>query len=482
LKLSMWIINDWLRKHDPVAMIKDGELNIEKAGLFPNETLDDDSTVYIGRLDDFSNICDQIIISNRRDIICIHNCELEEILNEVNNAFYYYNSWELKLFSESQKDNPEQRIIDACEEMFGPMVLLDMELKLIAMSKNYPKGTVNEFWDSFLENGSLLLEQMKVVRSFWGLQHYTERFHCRVKQNNIAPDYTYNTIISYVNEENKLLGQLVIFSQTPPAKSECQLARTVEKAFSYIKNKKSSIGDNEYISVIFSNLLKNSDVNHHYEETLFLLSSWERQDKITIAVFQNLFNDKTLPGYLSKIKILLPACIITASDQTVTCCINETQTHNIADQVNKIVDSLSLRCGISNTYTGLQNIYIQGRQASDALKCGRGKSVSYFSEFSFKILLRNLDDKLYRSFCIHPALDTLRTYDKNHNTQLFETLRVFLQCERGYLAASKVLGFHRNTIIDRIQKIQDILCLDLNSSDEREYLLLSYRLSDDLNE
>jgi hypothetical protein len=479
----MWIINSWLKQYNPTAMIHDGMRNIEKMCVLLDEASDTESTLYVSKIENLPCNTEShlIIIIHRNDIIYISNAKLEDILVEVSNAFCYYSNCETELLIEAQKDTPEQRIVNACGKVFGPIYLVDMTLNKIAMSSNYPTGTVNELWDTFMESGAPSLEQMKSFRNYWVMQHSKEHFHCKVIYEDQVSSYNFGILISYADNEGNLIGQMMITSQTEPTAAETQLAETVELALSCIVNKKNSFGNEEIVHGILLELLSNSKHNQQLADSLLLLNFWKKQDNITIIMFECNDNKNLLKTFAKRIKRLLSKSIVTVFEQSVVCCVNESLAHDNQRSIFKIADSLGMTCGVSNTYSGLDTVYIQGRQAHDALRYTRNKKdqIVYFSEYSFRILLENLGDVHYRTYCAHPALKDLMTYDEKHNTRLYATLRVFLQCERSYLDASKVMSLHRNTIISRIQKIQDTVDLDLNSAEEREYLQLSYRLLDE---
>lgn len=57
----------------------------------------------------------------------------------------------------------------------------------------------------------------------------------------------------------------------------------------------------------------------------------------------------------------------------------------------------------------------------------------------------------------HSQLDNLIEYDKKYHSNFIDTLKVFLDCFNNISKASKILVVHRNTLLYRISKIEDIL-------------------------
>lgn len=74
---------------------------------------------------------------------------------------------------------------------------------------------------------------------------------------------------------------------------------------------------------------------------------------------------------------------------------------------------------------------------------------------------------------INKEIMKLKEYDKKNDEELLETLYVYLACERSYVKTSELLNLHRNTIVYRINKIEGIINLDLDSIHGRLQILLS---------
>lgn len=74
----------------------------------------------------------------------------------------------------------------------------------------------------------------------------------------------------------------------------------------------------------------------------------------------------------------------------------------------------------------------------------------------------------------HPGLVLLKNYDKRFGSHLYETFFVYLKNERRVSRAMKELDIPRSTLQNRLNRIYDILDIDLEQPEERLYLLLSY--------
>ena len=71
---------------------------------------------------------------------------------------------------------------------------------------------------------------------------------------------------------------------------------------------------------------------------------------------------------------------------------------------------------------------------------------------------------------IHPAIETLRVYDRQNGTEYLKTLNVYITSMCRHSATIKKLHIHRNTLLYRLKKIEELTGNSLE--DERFCALL----------
>ena len=67
-------------------------------------------------------------------------------------------------------------------------------------------------------------------------------------------------------------------------------------------------------------------------------------------------------------------------------------------------------------------------------------------------------------------------FDRLHNTNDAELLYRYLTCERRAVQAAEALHVHRNTLMYRIERMQERFAIDLDDAVVRRNLLLAYSL------
>ena len=81
----------------------------------------------------------------------------------------------------------------------------------------------------------------------------------------------------------------------------------------------------------------------------------------------------------------------------------------------------------------------------------------------YRLLLKIEDREEIRQF-YHYNLDPLLSYDAKNNTALTDTLRAFLLANGNLAKTAQNLFIHRNTLVYRINQIQELLDKDIESA------------------
>ena len=77
---------------------------------------------------------------------------------------------------------------------------------------------------------------------------------------------------------------------------------------------------------------------------------------------------------------------------------------------------------------------------------------------------------------LHPALDIIEQYDRENQTDLLRTLKVYLENDCNAQKCGRLLFLHRNSLVYRVHRIQEITGCDLSDPVERSFLRISFLL------
>lgn len=151
------------------------------------------------------------------------------------------------------------------------------------------------------------------------------------------------------------------------------------------------------------------------------------------------------------------------------------------EKVELICDAQQLYAGISNQFSDILELYSYYQQALRAIEIGTLHNEmpqlyrydNYYMHHMLGLFTQRESAKTFS----HPAMQKLLSYDAEHDTVLAMTLAEWLRCERNASVAAEKLKVHRNTLINRLRKVDQVVDLNYEDAALRQYLILSYDLS-----
>jgi sugar diacid utilization regulator len=130
-----------------------------------------------------------------------------------------------------------------------------------------------------------------------------------------------------------------------------------------------------------------------------------------------------------------------------------------------------ISAGIGRPYSDLSKLQTSYREAEHSLRVGaavRGSSsTTAFDELgAYRLLFHLRDQPELRAFC-EETLGSLERYDDEHSTNLVETLRTFLDLQGNLSQTARALHLHRNGLLYRLSRIENIAGCDLSNASQR---------------
>jgi purine catabolism regulator len=139
-----------------------------------------------------------------------------------------------------------------------------------------------------------------------------------------------------------------------------------------------------------------------------------------------------------------------------------------------------LSVGVGRLASGPEELAQRYQEARQALMIGRrifdGRPVTYFGELGIYRLLFHLyayDD--VRAF-YDEVLGPLIAYDRRTENELVQTLEVYFACNGNLSEAARRLHLHRNSLLYRLERIQEILHANLEDADTRLSLQVALKM------
>ena len=113
---------------------------------------------------------------------------------------------------------------------------------------------------------------------------------------------------------------------------------------------------------------------------------------------------------------------------------------------------------------------------SDLVSGSRESARSYSASDALDALVETIRHSASIDGMLHPALDVIERYDRDNQTDLLNTLKVYLENDCNAQRCGRLLFLHRNSLVYRVHRIQEISGCNLSDPAERAYLRISLLL------
>ena len=407
--------------------------------------------------------------------------------NELEEIFQDYRRMELRIQERLIAGAPPEELAALCEQYLGnPIILMDNSFSLLLR----PRRTNPLDWEPGRypqQTPSLSAEMVSQIRM-------SREFRTRWERQGLfylsSDTLDCGALFLQVQEEGATLYLAVLEMDQPITAPDRQLL------------------------LFFSQYLCRSLVIHRFSraETLFFLQFLTRllrNEKIELPEFNrqlqsqqwkidhhyvcfvtepDLWDPKNSQAFsLSRmIERRFPGCCAFTYEERIVCILNLTQVgmerEVFLNSLSQFIRDQVLRVGVSygfRDFVSLPNYYHQALAALDLGKELSPDEWSYrFEKYVMSYFLRYGTSRMEGKYLCHPDLMTLRDYDRENHTQLLKTLYCYLACGLNATAAAEALYIHRNTLYQRLGKIEALITSNLNNPETRLYLQISYQIGD----
>lgn len=480
MKLSLWMIYDYLKKYQPAAYITDGRQELRMVRILSGQLQPGCSTLYLARAGEYFNtLSNKIICVHNHDFLLLESEDMDDILNQVLNCFELYNSWADSVTEMIERGCTVEEIFNAGSNLFHESLTFADASFIILSTWQPPLPSVLTkkqkqnvlFFRKLMEQSTMPMKDVlhaRKVRQMYSssFEPYTVK-HLESGRPVLLRNLRHNgTIWGYLTEA-------CFF--TEPTTGSIQLLSELGN-FLELWIQKNSVENKraDDFSALFQKAFDGCDFDsaRHLEYHLSNFGWLPDCRKQLYEVSSLTYGEDILPtlGYRMN---RFEGCVSNMVDNRLILLINLDLFSCRSDSAFYYLLQESGCFAIrSMTFTRITSLWQQKQPARVALRyCGReaGKiydSFSYLSEYFMDIVHENSNVPFY-----HPAVTALLDYDQKNGTQMAETLFHFLLHERRYDQATKALFVHRNTIQYRIEKIVELTNVDLDDIRQRTYLL-----------
>ncbi|MCI8673335.1 MAG: hypothetical protein HFI89_07605 [Lachnospiraceae bacterium] len=475
MKLSMWNIANRLSSFDL-------ELEIdEKAPAILNSA----RLAYATNCVHVYPEKDYIVCNGEGNIIKIRNMKLTQAFEIIQGTFDYFEDWYQQL-RKYINDGNYQEAVNLCWPVFhNPLVLFDGNNKVLGITRQYGPSDLDDEWAYLYQYGYSSLNAINMMKH----QYSNIAFHRHGSQAykfNINQMMKYAGIYYHLYFNDVSYGHLNLLARDRALNEGDyqlleRLARLLEPCLGRHHYEITQDNGN-----VFYNILFGKPCDHQKLEKQLHYQQWDADSIYHLALIR-LHQDSDQQGMRANLDVMaqtvmqrFPQCIVLKKNPYILLLSNfDLSTDHSAmtffkDMLanNPIVISFSLPC---KRLERANRLY---KQAESACFYGtlfhKDERFYHFFDYALDFII----DSSSLSDCVEacmPGIVELWEMQQACGDEMLTTLKCFLDHERSASKTASKLFTHRNTILYRIQKIQDILKCDLDDVYVRDYCRISMR-------
>ena len=375
-------------------------------------------------------------------------------------------------------------------ELFGmPIIIVNAELKKLAQ---FPDKAIGDpIWDEYLDEHEMtpqmtwqLLEDSIISESessdmpVWfdrSLVKDIPRLVGNIKIDGVVEGYVG---VLFPNREytevHVMLLQLV-----------CQAVRIeMQKNFHHRSSRNAIIM--AFISDLFQGRVKTQKEFSGWTESLRLTLSPRYcvvvtagdRNKTTLHYVKNIVDETEPTMYAAVIEDRLYILVTKLKDKITPKDFIKTR----VKQIDYLLTMYKLESGVSNIFDDLSTIQTYKYQAEQALivgrKCKPEDNIFIYNDFVLENIMSNVRDNIDSLSYIHPAIGILQNYDNKNGTEYLKTLKIYITSMCRHSTTIAKLHIHRNTLLYRLKKIEELTETSLDDDRLCALLLCNFYLLD----
>lgn len=407
------------------------------------------------------------------------------LLVEVQQVFIRYNNWYDEVLSAALAGRHPQEVLNlAVKILDNPVAIIDNSSRTLMYAGEFHGSTEGSIWESVLKNG------------FSQYEAYPANFRKMIREKHQQgemllyhspfPNHEEHISVPLLHDGILFAGLGMTDINKPFTRSEIQLAKIIANilSMSFTVSGKIPHYSSEhtyYIDAILNGRTVDPLLLEQYVKRLH----WRLEDHYQLLCIRfpdgRKFNQDEREPVLFRLGLLFQDSLGTYINNTVVLVLRNPAKNLIPSHSSHLTSYFAgqgMVAGYSTIVHGLKNIRYAYTQAVLALQGREGSGVYYFLDDYKNVIIESLYSLGdIRSFC-HPDILNLYTQDRENGIHMIQTIYTFMNCGGSIAAASKELNIHRNTLIYRLEKLEDSYGIRLKDldSDFRFYLIITCQI------
>lgn len=421
-----------------------------------------------------------VICAGEGDKLTLHDIDVKEAFEIIQGVFDYYQDWEVHI-QEAIDAGKYQLIPDISDIIFqNPMILMDGNCRILGLS-NYPEmREMDPEWDYLCRYGYSSLNSMRTMRYDYSNIDFNH-YGCQTFQFDSSKSMAFGGV-SYCMQFNEVnCGRITVLAKNRALNpGDYQL---IEKIARMLEPRLGSYHPplNSHRNV-FYNLLTQDTYSDKELDLQLTYQQWLRTDTYQIALVQPFAaeeSESSMHLLARTISRHMQSCVTLPVDSAVLILANWKldEDSSFIRFIQSLLNSNPVNVAFSLAVSGITAAPYLVRQASYTISRNRNarREILHFQNVGLDYLL-NCENDTEKIYACHPAVTALWKNTLRKNDGLYETLKMYLDCERSLSQTAAALYTHRNTVLYRIRKCQEMLGDALDNSELRIYMRISMKI------
>ena len=473
MQISMQMLADRLRGYSPEADIRNNKRQLQSMRLFSESLRYSSSTVYLAQMEK-----EKIVCSNENDILILNAEDINEVSNEIMDIFEFFRDRENLADAKIADGCAEKELLDTLSEMTGFFLIL-------ADASFFMRETAGpeEFVERHQGLRGMIGEHMMPVDVLKKINEEPKiRMHgvppYLIQVPGLGTACTAN-LFANGHHEGWLVACKDSFEFT---QGEMDLAACAAEIMERWFEKNIHAEEQSQKAGMLLELLGGKNAHDIRIRERLHAFSWMDSDRKQIFVIRIPEFYPIPSGTTEKrLEVLFPDAFIVQREEIVLLVnysLNEE--NSVRGKLLKFLDETELMAGESRVFSDIQELKQQAEAAKTAAQFAEnsdrsaesGNRIRSFDDIAVPYAASVLKNHALPEF-VHPKLDVLESYDRQHASSLMLTLQVFLRENCSHTAAARELFIHRSTLLYRLERIGELTEIDLTDPSERLRLQLS---------
>ena len=468
MRLSVQNVVDWLEERGYAVH---SSITTTQANLTACRWLYSDDfchgVLYVEPPEDGPSVRESLVtvVTYGNDILRVETDKPEELFNTINAVFYTMADWERRLLACILYRRPLQDLVDVADELFqAPMIVDGIDGQSYGITRNY-SVEIHETWRMRVENDAESYDFVYRNKGRAFSNRLERSFFPEFNESEVWPG---NTMFSNLFYGGQRVGFIVLYEYQHKMRPGDLyylyiFARIVEKHIAQYPEKYCYTS---YLEFFFFSTLYQKEKNWDKLEIVFRYNHWRYTDPYRIYYLLPHDLSEEMEGEngelaerLSRsLRLRCPEAVCIPYQGTVTVLVNQRDVQTAKRYEEQILHP-EMHRGKSMLFQNIRFCRNFHLQAIDAARAAQERNLPGLDAQQGipRRITRELQHSSYAMSYIPLSLRRLSQFDEAKKSELTQTLRAAVLCNLNSTDAAHLLGLHRNTLLQRLKKIDNIM-------------------------